>query len=118
MKTAVIVSLLSATFGLTSAVGADVYKIYPAHSTVGFAVSHLVINSVHGKFDEFCGSVTLEAGQVKDAKGTIQTKSVDTGVQMRDKDLRGPNFFDVEKYPTISFQTKKEKKRGEETVRT
>jgi polyisoprenoid-binding protein YceI len=118
MKTAVIVSLLIATFGLTSAVGADVYKIDPAHSTVGFAVSHLVINSVHGKFDEFGGSVTLEAGQVKDAKGTIQTKSVDTGVQMRDKDLRGPNFFDVEKYPTISFQSKKAEKRGEETVLT
>jgi len=92
---------------LTASALADTYNIDPAHSTIGFAVSHLVINTVHGKFDEFSGSVTVEGNQVKEAKGTIQTKSVDTGVQMRDKDLRSPNFFDVEKYPTITFQTKK-----------
>jgi len=101
-----------------SAFGADIYNIDPAHSTVGFAVSHLVINTVHGKFDEFSGSVTVEDNQVKEAKGVMQTKSVDTGVQMRDKDLRSPNFFDAEKYPTITFQSKKAEKQGGETVLT
>jgi polyisoprenoid-binding protein YceI len=100
------------------AFGADSYNIDPAHSTVGFAVTHLVINTVHGKFGEFSGSVTVEGAQLTDAKGVIQTKSIDTGVQMRDKDLRSPNFFDVEKNPTITFQSKKAEKQGDETVLT
>ena len=102
-------------FWLNASAFADTYNLDPAHSTIGFAVSHLVINTVHGKFDEFSGSVTVEDNQLKDAKGTIQTKSVDTGVQMRDKDLRSPSFFDAEKYPTITFQTKKAEKQGAET---
>jgi polyisoprenoid-binding protein YceI len=73
---------------------------------VGFSVSHLVINNVHGKFGEFTGTVVVENGAVKEANGTIQTKSIDTGVAARDKDLRSPNYFDVEKYPTITFKSK------------
>ena len=99
-----------------AALGADTYKIDPAHSTVGFAVSHMVINTVKGKFDEFNGMVTLNDGQVQTAGATIQTKSVDTGVAARDKDLRSANFFDVEKYPTITFQTKSAAMEGENTV--
>src|SRR5215471_764916 len=110
-----VIGLVSLT---TYAFAADTYNIDPAHSTVGFAVTHLVINTVHGKFDEFAGSVTVNGNQIEEAKGTIQTKSVNTGVQMRDKDLRSPNFFDVEKYPTITFQSKTAKKQGDETVLT
>jgi polyisoprenoid-binding protein YceI len=96
--------------------GADTYKIDPIHSTVGFAVSHMVISTVKGKFDEFNGTVTLDNNQVQTAQGTIQTKSVNTGVADRDKDLRSANFFDVEKYPTITFQSKSATKAGENTV--
>src|SRR5262249_49018252 len=117
MKTAAIL-LASIALQLlrTTTLAADTYNIDPAHSQVGFAISHLVINTVHGKFNEFSGSVTVENGKVLGAKGTIQTKTVDTGVAMRDKDLRSPNFFDVEKYPTISFQSKKADKKGDETT--
>jgi polyisoprenoid-binding protein YceI len=101
------------TLGLDSAVqAADTYKLDPAHSTVGFAVSHMVINTVRGKFDQFTGTVTLADNAVQEAAGTIQTKSVNTGVEMRDKDLRSSNFFDVEKYPTITFQSKRTEKKG------
>jgi polyisoprenoid-binding protein YceI len=95
---------------------ADTYKIDPVHSSVGFAVSHMVISTVKGKFDEFNGTVTVDNSQVQTAQGTIQTKSVNTGVEGRDKDLRSANFFDVEKYPTITFQTKSATKEGENTV--
>ena len=119
MKTTVALLFLSLFCRLTGpAFGADSYNIDPAHSTIGFAVTHLVINTVHGKFDEFSGSVTVESGQLTSANGVIQTKSVDTGVQMRDKDLRSPNFFDVEKYPTITLQSKKAQKQGDEMVLT
>jgi polyisoprenoid-binding protein YceI len=115
MKTVAALGLLCLTLPVFAA---DTYNIDPAHSTVGFGVSHLVINTVHGKFGEFTGTLTVEDNQIKEAKGTIQTKSVDTGVQMRDKDLRGPNFFDVEKFATITFESKKSQKQGDETVLT
>jgi polyisoprenoid-binding protein YceI len=104
-KTALL-SLAGLLSAVTLATAADTYNIDPAHSTVGFAVSHLVINTVHGKFDEFTGSLVVDNGQIQSATGTIQSKSIDTGVAMRDKDLRSPNFFDVEKFPTITFVSK------------
>lgn len=90
-----------------TAPAADTYNIDPMHSTVGFAVAHMVINTVHGKFNEFTGTLALENNKLQSAKGVIQTKSVDTGVAMRDTDLRSPNFFDTEKYPTITFVSKR-----------
>ncbi len=101
-----------------SARAADTYNIDPAHSTIGFAVSHLVINTVHGKFDQFSGTVLLEGNHIQQAQGTIQTASVNTGVAARDKDLRSPNFFDATKYPTITFQSKRAEPKGGETVLT
>jgi len=117
MKTAaILLGSIALLILRVSTLAADTYNIDPAHSHVGFAVTHLVINTVHGKFNEFNGSVTVEDGKLQEAKGAIQTKSIDTGVAMRDKDLRSPNFFDVEKYPTITFQSKKVEKKGHETV--
>lgn len=95
---------------------ADTYNIDAAHSTVGFAVAHLVINTVKGKFNEFSGSVTLDHNQIIEAKGTVQTKTIDTGVAARDKHLRSADFFDVEKYPTITFQAKRVETKGDEPL--
>jgi len=98
------------------AFAADTYKIDPAHSGVGFGVSHMVINTVHGKFNDFNGTVTLDGKNVTDAKGTIQTKSIDTGVPKRDGHLKSADFFDVEKYPTITFASKKAETKDGQTV--
>lgn len=95
---------------------ADTYTIDPAHSTVGFAITHMVINTVHGKFNEFSGTLTLDNIKVQEATGTIQAKSIDTGVERRDNDLRSPNFFDVAKFPTITFQSKRVETQGDQTV--
>ena len=116
MKKLVLLTGLCAIVLSRAAWGADTYTIDPVHSTVGFAISHMVINTVKGKFDEFNGMVTIDNGQVQTAQGTIQTKSVNTGVAPRDKDLRSANFFDVEKYPTITFQTRSSTKEGDNTV--
>jgi len=95
---------------------ADTYKVDPVHSSVGFSVRHLVISNVKGKFDEFSGTIVVENNAIKEASGTIQTKSINTGVVKRDEDLRSPNFFDVAKYPTITFQSKRVEKRGDQTI--
>ena len=111
-----IVTLLVALGLSSSARASETYNLDPAHSTVGFAVSHMVINTVKGKFNEFTGTVALEGNVVQEAKGAIQTKSVDTGVARRDADLRSATFFDADKYPTITFQSKRAEKKGDETM--
>jgi len=112
------VSVLLSALALvgSAAHGTDTYKIDAAHSTVGFAVTHLVINTVKGKFNEFNGTVELENAQIKGAQGTVQTTTIDTGVANRDKHLRSPDFFDVEKYPTINFQSKRVETKGGDSV--
>jgi polyisoprenoid-binding protein YceI len=117
MKRTIIHSVILASLSLgLRALAADTYTLDPVHSTVGFAVSHMVINTVHGKFDEFKGTVTVEGTKLQAAEGTVETKSVNTGVGARDKDLRSANFFDVEKYPAITFKSKRAKEEGGETV--
>jgi polyisoprenoid-binding protein YceI len=98
------------------AFAADTYNLDPNHSTVGFSVSHLVINNVHGKFKEFSGTVVVDDKTIKEAKGTIEVKSIDTGITKRDDHLRTPDFFDAQKYPTITFVSKRAEKQGDENV--
>jgi polyisoprenoid-binding protein YceI len=94
----------------SSAYAADTYKVDPAHTTVTFSVRHLGINDVKGQFKEFAGEIVVDNGAVTGASGTIQVKSVDTGVQKRDDHLRTADFFDAAKYPTITFKTKRVEK--------
>src|SRR2546428_13645016 len=89
---------------------ADVYKLDPAHPSIGFTISHLVISEVEGRFNDVAGEVTVDDGAVTSAKATIQAKSVDTKIEKRDNHLRSPDFFDVEKYPTITFESAKVEK--------
>ena len=91
---------------------AETYKIDPAHTSVTFSVRHFGINSVKGKFKEFDGALVLDGETLKEANGTIQVKSVDTGVAKRDDHLRTADFFDAAKYPTITFKTKRVEKGG------
>jgi polyisoprenoid-binding protein YceI len=81
-------------------------KIDPQHSTIGFRVRHL-ISKVNGRFNEFSGSIEYVAGDLSASrvKATIQAASVDTNVAARDKDLRSKRFFDVEKFPTLEFES-------------
>jgi polyisoprenoid-binding protein YceI len=86
----------------------DTYKVDPAHSSIGFSVDHMVIDTVHGRFRQFDGSITVDpdnGNALKQASATIQAKSIDTDVERRDTHLRSPDFFDVEKFPTITFET-------------
>jgi len=102
-----------------SAVAQDSWKIDPAHSAAQFSVRHLGISTVRGAFTKVSGSAQLdEANPGKSSvQATIEAASVDTRVEMRDKDLRSPNFLDVEKYPTITFQSKKVEAAGQGKLR-
>src|SRR5713101_7557683 len=117
MKIKSLLTTLIAVGSLTVLLHAeDTYKIDPVHSSVGFSVRHMVINSVKGKFKQFSGTIAMDNDTIKDANGTIQTASIDTGNAQRDNDLRSGNFFDAAKYPTITFHSKRVEKKGDETV--
>ncbi len=98
----------SPAFAGPKALAPGIYKLDPAHTKVGFEVSHLVISTVEGKFTGFEGQI--EAGKkFTDAKiqTTVQTGTVDTGNSDRDKHLRSPDFFDADKFPKMTFVSKK-----------
>jgi polyisoprenoid-binding protein YceI len=98
----------------TAAAQAGTWQIDPNHSAAQFSVRHLGVSTVRGAFMKVAGSAKHDpADPSKDSlDATIDTNSVDTRVEMRDKDLRSPNFFDVQKYPTITFHSKTTKVAG------
>lgn len=85
-----------------------------AHSKIQFDVVHMVISEVSGQFQEYEGTVLTSKEDFSDAKidFSIDVKSIDTDNEDRDKHLRSADFFDVEKYPKITFLSKKMKKVG------
>jgi polyisoprenoid-binding protein YceI len=86
------------------------------HTLVGFRIRHFV-SKVEGRFKDFEGTIWIDRANPSASKVelTIQAASIDTSVEGRDKDLRSPNFFDVEKYPTIAFKSTKVVSRGNDT---
>lgn len=80
------------------------YEVDTVHSHIGFEVKHLAIATVRGAFTRYAVTLNaLESGVT--AAGTIEAASVDTGVSDRDDDLRSAHFFDVDRFPRISFST-------------
>ncbi|MGP3936809.1 YceI family protein [Nonomuraea sp. KM88] len=85
-------------------VPAGTWTIDPMHSTVGFSIRHLM-GKVRGTFEEFTGSVTTAARPSDcSATATVAMSSVNTGVRMRDDDLRSANFFDIDRFPHMVFE--------------
>ncbi len=94
------------------------YEIDTAHSSVNFKIGHL-FSKVNGTFNEFSGTVQYEPGK-PEAWGThavIKASSIDTNNENRDKHLRSADFFDVEKYPEITFKSTKIESTGENTAK-
>src|SRR3954468_4044869 len=85
------------------------WTIDPNHTAAQFAVKHMMVSTVRGQFEKVAGTIQMDGNDLKTLaiNVNIDAASVNTRVQMRDKDLRSANFFDVEKYPTIAFVSKK-----------
>ncbi len=91
------------------------YEVDPDHSIVEFKVAHMVISKTTGHFKDYTGFIEMDpdAGTVKSIEATIKTASVTTNQEKRDTHLRNPDFFDVEKYPTMVYKMKTYKKSGD-----
>ena len=104
-----IIALALPTFALAST-----WTIDLDHSNVGFKVKHLMVANVKGSFDKHTGVVEINDKDITKSKVevSIDTNSINTNVQKRDEHLRSADFFDVAKYPTITFVSKKVAKAG------
>lgn len=85
------------------------------HTTIGFAVKHMVVSRTQGEFLDYSGLVEMDAGtqEFKTIQATIQTQSLFTDHQERDEHLRSPDFFDVATFPTMTYTMTSYKKTGE-----
>jgi polyisoprenoid-binding protein YceI len=106
--------ILTSAMVASAAAQAGTWQIDPNHSAAQFSVRHLGVSTVRGAFTKVSGSAVHDpADPSKDSlEATIDATSVDTRVEMRDKDLRSPHFLDAEKFPTITFHSKSAKVAG------
>jgi polyisoprenoid-binding protein YceI len=102
LATAAFVAALAAP-----ALAAD-YAVDPAHTQAEFTVTHLAISHVRGQIPLVSGTISIGANDVPTAiTATLSVKDIDTHDGGRDKDMRGPDWFDTDKYPTMTFVAKK-----------
>lgn len=91
------------------------WKVDPAHSEADFSIKHMAISTVHGTFRGLAGVIKFDPADVvkSGVQATIDVSSVDTGVAARDKHLKSPDFFDVAKFPTLTFKSTGVSKEGD-----
>ena len=101
--------LAAAIMAMPSLATATSWNIDADHSNVGFSVSHLMVSHVKGNFNKYSGVVDINDKDITKSKVdvTIDASSINTNVQKRDEHLKSADFFDVAKYPTLTFVSKK-----------
>jgi polyisoprenoid-binding protein YceI len=106
---------LSLLFAASPALAQDTWNIDKGHSEVGFQIRHFV-TKVRGRFTDFSGAIVANSAkpEMSSVEFTIKATSIDTDNENRDKDLRSANFFDVEKFPEITFKSSKVKAAGKD----
>ncbi len=114
MKRFITVIAAVVTLAVPALASAASWSIDPDHSNVGFKVRHMMVSNVKGDFGKVSGVVDIDDQDVTRSKVevTIDTASISTGVAKRDAHLKSADFFDVAKYPTMTFVSQKVKKAG------
>jgi polyisoprenoid-binding protein YceI len=96
-----------------------VWELDPAHSSANFSVKHMMIAKVHGSFHKLSAVLRLDRANPANSsvEATIDASTVNTNEPKRDDHLRSPDFFDVAKYPTLSFKSKRFEAAGGDNYR-
>lgn len=116
MKPALIVFALASTMSI-SAFAADSYTIDSRHTFPSFEINHLGFSTTRGRFNHTSGKITLDtAARTGSIDVTIDVASIDTGLVDLEKHLQTDEFFDVAKYPTMTFTSNKLKFEGDKLV--
>lgn len=117
-KTILLVLLFAVTVVAQVSPGRQ-YPIDSSHSTVGFSVPILGgLSQVTGKFNDFAITLNVDEKDVTKSSVSVVIKatSIDTGIERRDNHLRNADFFDVEKYPEITFKSERIEKKGKQFI--
>ena len=95
------------------------YSIDRNHTRLEFSAKHMMVTTVRGSFEDFTGAVEVDGDDPTSARAqaVVKTASIWTGVEMRDNHLRSDDFFGVEKYPEMTFQSTAVEKTGENTFK-
>ena len=112
--------LLTVIMMVTPAVAfASNWSIDGDHSSAQFKVRHLMVSNVKGEFGKISGVVSIDDNDItrSTAEVTIETATINTGVAKRDEHLRSPDFFDVTKYPAMTFVSTKVAKAGSDRLK-
>ena len=117
MKTTLRIFAATLALALAHASAAEKFEIDPVHSTIGFKVKHL-FSYVTGRFNEVQGTISADAAKPEDSSVEVKiaTKSVNTANEKRDTHLRTADFFDAEKFPEMTFKSKKVARTGDDTA--
>jgi len=101
--------VMAAGLSLPSGAATSTWQIDPQHSSAQFAVRHLGLSTVRGAFSKLAGTMVLDEQNIANSsvEVTIDVNTVDTREPDRDKDLRSERFFDVARFPTMTFKSKK-----------
>lgn len=115
----IFVLLLSVTLLAPLNVLAATYTLDPAHTTIGFKAKHLMIANVKGVFEKFKGTVAIDESDITKSKVTvsIEMASINSNIAKRDEHLRSGDFFDVAKFPTMTFESTKVERAGTDMLK-
>lgn len=118
-KATILSSLLISSMAMAQSIPVGTYKLDASHSKVGFEIDHLVISTVEGKFNAAEGTIVIDKVVNKStADISIDAASIDTANKDRDDHLRNADFFDVAKFPKITFKSKSVVLKGKELTLT
>jgi polyisoprenoid-binding protein YceI len=94
----------------------ETYKIDPNHSSIAFSLRHIISN-YSSSFTKITGEIALDRANLENStvQATIDVEALNTANEARDKHIKGPDFFEVAKFPTATFKSKSFKKTGEDT---
>lgn len=112
-KILVFVVLVGLVYGF--GMGMNEYEVDVAHSSISFKISHMVVSKVRGHFNDFSVTIKEDPNDITKSSVAVVIKaaSIDTGNEKRDNHLRSADFFDAEKHPGITFQSKRIEKKGD-----
>ena len=110
----ILVLLAGAAYPQTST-----WRIDTLHSSAHFAVRHMMVSMVRGQFGGLKGQVSLNEQEIEKStvEATVDAATLNSGEPKRDKDLKGPDFFDVEKFPALLFRSTRVERAGSERLR-